>query len=649
MNPAFARKFLLFATFLAVCLGGSQAFPQNAPESAPPSVLMAENIVEYLTGTIGWYRGTAIEQQIADEPGDIPYLNENRRISGTIVQLAFDFARQAERSKSVQPKAGKAQEQASGPSQGQRLAQAAARADQQVEQAQREFESLRQKMAAVPGKNRPALETLIAEAQSELAYRQARRDALREILQFSAGTTTEGADLRTQIEELARSVPATLGGVEEATREQGKTEQPAVGTPSSGVRQQTLGIWGLVADLFRLYRKEQTLDQQIQSTDQLLLAARALRAPMTAALRGLIQSGDQVADQELSGDVATVAEQKRQLDALTARFKETSSELLPLRKQGILLRQYKTTLTNWRNTVNSQYNDVLRSFLIRLGLLVLIIAVVFALGAAWRRAIFHYVQETRRRYQFLLFRRIVIWIVVAAIIAFSFVTELSSVATFVGLLTAGVAVAMQNVILSVAGYFFLIGKYGIRVGDRVQIGGVTGEVLDIGIVRFHLLELGSGESDAQPSGRVVAFSNSIVFQPTSGVFKQIPGTSFAWHEISVTFSPEGNYRAIQERITAAVDAALKEYREEMERQIRQMERTLDSISTIELKPMIRLHVSASGIEVTARYPVGPQNAAEIDDRVMREVYAAIDQEPKLKLAESGGPTLQTETSAGNPA
>ena len=299
--------------------------------------------------------------------------------------------------------------------------------------------------------------------------------------------------------------------------------------------------------------------------------------------------------------------------------------------------------------MNSQYNDVLRSFLIRLGLLVLIIAVVFALGAAWRRAIFHYVQETRRRYQFLLFRRIVIWVVVAAIIAFSFVTELGSVATFVGLLTAGVAVAMQNVILSVAGYFFLIGKYGIRVGDRVQIGGVTGEVLDIGIVRFHLLELGSGGTDAQPSGRVVAFSNSIVFQPTSGVFKQIPGTSFAWHEISLAFSPEGNYRAIQERITAAVDAALKEYREEMELQIRQMERTLDSISTIELKPMIRLHVSASGIEVTARYPVGPQNAAEIDDRVMREVYAAIDQEPRLKLAESGGPTLRTETSAGNPA
>jgi hypothetical protein len=647
MNPSFTRRFLLCSTLLVICLGGTQAFPQNQPETAPQVVLKAENIVEYLTETIGWYRGTAVEQQIADAPGDIPYLNENRRISGMIVRLAFDFARQQERGKSLQPKAD--QGQAGAPSQSQRLTQAAARADQQVDQSQKELQSLREKLAAAPTKDRPALEPLIAAAQSELAYRQARRDALREILQFSAGTTTEGADLRTQIEELARSVPAALGSAEETSPEQGKTEHTAVSPPPSSTRQQTLGIWGLVADLFQLSRKEHTLDQQIQSTDQLLLKARELRGPLTATLRTLIQGGDQLADQESSDDPAAVAEQKRQLDVLTVRFKETSSGLLPLRKQGILLRQYKTTLNNWRSSVRSQYGDVMKSFLIRLGLLVAIIAIVFALGAAWRRAIFHYVQETRRRYQFLLFRKIVIWIVVGAIIAFSFVTELGSVATFVGLLTAGVAVAMQNVILSVAGYFFLIGKYGLRVGDRVQVADVTGEVLDIGIVRFHLLELGSGGTDAQPSGRVVAFSNSIVFQPTEGVFKQIPGTSFVWHEISLAFSPEGNYRMIQERITAAVDIALKDYREEMELQMRQMERTLDSISSIELKPRTSLHMTASGIEVTVHFPVGLQNAAEIDDRVMHEIYAAIDQEPKLKLAESGMPTLRTDITTRNPA
>ncbi|MBP1748849.1 MAG: MscS family mechanosensitive ion channel [Deltaproteobacteria bacterium] len=640
MDLAFNRRLCVLAIFLAVYLGSSQALPQNPPESVPK----AANIVEYLMETISWYRGGTVEQQIADEPSDVTFLDENRRISSEIVRLPFDFARLMARNKSMEPKGDQTQEPTSVPSQNQRLIQAAAKADKQVEQSQNELQALRQKMATAPKRGRPALGSLIEETRSELAFRQARRDALHQILQFSAGTKAGGTDLRTQIEELARSVPAALSGTDETSPEKHATGQTSARVLSSGSRQRASGIWGLVADLFRLSRKGSTLGQRIQSTEHLMLVAKQLREPLVVNLRNLTRSGDQLADQLPPGDPAAVARQKSQLDALTAQFKEASSGLLPLRKQGILLNLYKTSLTNWRDAVRREYRDVLRSFLIRLGSLVLIIAAVFAMGAAWRRAILRYVQETRRRYQFLLFRKVVIWVAVGAIIAFTFVTELGSVATFAGLLTAGLAVALQNVILSVAGYFFLIGKYGIRVGDRVQIAGVTGEVVDIGMVRFHLLELGSGGEDAQPSGRVVAFSNSIVFQPASTVFRQIPGTSFVWHEISLTFSPEGNYRMIQERITTAVDTALKDHRDELERQTRHMEQTLNSISSIELRPRTLLHMTASGIEVTVRFPVGLQNAADIDDHVMREIYAAIDREPKLQLIGSGTATLRTDIS-----
>jgi len=391
------------------------------------------------------------------------------------------------------------------------------------------------------------------------------------------------------------------------------------------------------------------LDQQVQSTDQLMQAAKQFRGPLVANLKSLIQSGDQLINQVPPDDPVVLAQHKKLLDAFTTQFKQGSAGLLPLSKQGILLDLYKKTLTNWRNTVRNEYRDEMKSFLVRLGILVLIIAIVFVAGEAWRRAIFRYVQETRRRYQLLLLRKIMIWIAVVAIIAFTFATELGSLATFAGLLTAGVAVALQNVILSVAGYFLLIGKYGIRVGDRVQIAGVTGEVVDVGLVRFHLLELSSGGTDAQPSGRVVAFSNSIVFQPTPGVFKQIPGTSFVWHEISLTVSPESNYRMVQERITTAVDVALKDHHEGMDRQMRHMEQTLNSISAIELKPKTRLRFTASGIEVTVRFPVELQKAAEIDDCVMRELHAAIEQEPKVKLVGSGTPTLRTDITTSAPA
>src|SRR6202035_5576469 len=128
----------------------------------------------------------------------------------------------------------------------------------------------------------------------------------------------------------------------------------------------------------------------------------------------------------------------------------------------------------------------------------------------WRRAVLRYVQDTRRRYQFLLLRKIALWCLGVVIIGFAFASELGSVVTFAGLITAGLAVAMQSVLVSIVGYFFLIGKYGIRVGERIQIGAVVGEVIDLGLVRMHLMELNS-QGPLGPPGRVVAFANLIVF------------------------------------------------------------------------------------------------------------------------------------------
>ena len=125
---------------------------------------------------------------------------------------------------------------------------------------------------------------------------------------------------------------------------------------------------------------------------------------------------------------------------------------------------------------------------------------MFAGGEGWRRAVLGYAHEPRRRYQLLLLRKIALWTLVVVIIGFTFVTELSSFATFAGLMTAGVAVAMQSVLVSIVGYFFLIGKYGIRVGDRVQIGNVTGEVIDLGLVRMHLMELSRKGRSGRPAG-----------------------------------------------------------------------------------------------------------------------------------------------------
>ena len=93
----------------------------------------------------------------------------------------------------------------------------------------------------------------------------------------------------------------------------------------------------------------------------------------------------------------------------------------------------------------------------------------------------------------------------------------------------------------------------------------------------------------------------------------------------------------------AVEAAFSDYREEMERQRRQMERTLATASVSTLWPRSRLHLTPSGLQVIIRYPVDLEHGEEIDNRVTRELLKALDREPTLKAAGSGTPTVKLRT------
>src|SRR5258708_35229704 len=163
------------------------------------------------------------------------------------------------------------------------------------------------------------------------------------------------------------------------------------------------------------------------------------------------------------------------------------------------------------------------------------------------------------------------WTMVIGVVGLSFVTEISTFATFAGLSASGLAVAMQSVLVSIVGYFFLIGKYGIRVGDRVQIGDVTGEVIDLGLVRVRRMELG-GHGSLGPTGRVVGFANSIVFQVSSGLFKQIHGVNFVWRDITLSLPAGVDYAATKKKLAAAVTDVLKDDREEILRQTKEIQK-----------------------------------------------------------------------------
>lgn len=644
MVPATIQKLfkalLVAVPMLAIAV--VLAFAQAGPTASD-----ATGVIPFLNQTIVWSRQLSTQQQLVSEPSDALFLNDNRQLTDQVVKLSFDFARARAQALATQASAAHSG-QAQAPSQYQRLSDSVAKADQKVKDSQQEIAQLRQQLATAKPAKRHSLQASIDEVESEEELFQARRDTLRNMLQFATGTAAGGSgSLLSQVEELARTIPAASEETDTATAQAKTATSSTTAATATRERKETpTGILSLATDLFTLRSKLNALDENLRHTDQLAQTSKDLRAPLLAQVKELTQKDDELVAQPDSQDPAVLAQQSKDLDALTAQFKQLSASLLPLGKQSILLDVYKRSVSNWRSTVRSEYDTEWKGLLLRLLGLAVILGVVLGISAVWRRATFKYIMDARRRYQFLLIRRIVLWFLIAIIIATAFASELGAITTFAGLLTAGIAVALQNVILSVAGYFFLIGKYGVRAGDRVQIAGVTGEVVEVGLVRLQVMEM-SGGLAPRPTGRVVAFSNAVVFQASSGMFKQIPGTNFLWHEITLTLDNKADYRQVEKRMLDTINKAFAEYQDRIEAQRLNVERSLNS-TLRSFKPESRLHLTQTTLEVVVRYPVELGNAAEIDDRITRELVDAIEHDPKLRLQISAGPSIKVEEQPAEP-
>jgi hypothetical protein len=451
-------------------------------------------------------------------------------------------------------------------------------------------------------------------------------DTMGEFVNQRDPKSADAEALKAHIDAIAASIPVSAGASAPQTGATSAATSPVVAPAplNTGVAKPNArdGIWDMAKTVFDLRSKINAIEV-IDGRSKALadLFHKYSEAPR-ARLQTYAAASDALAAAADSANGVALQNLRSQFDTLAWVFKQTSSILLPLSKEAVLLQQYRHNLASWRDTTTRQYYEAWRVLAVRLGILIGLLAAVFVLAEVWRRAVLRYVHEPRRRYQFLLVRTILMWAVIVAIVGLSFVTEISSFATFAGLITAGVAVAMQSVLVSVVGYFFLIGKYGVRVGDRVQIGNVVGEVMDLGLVRMHLMEF-HAEGPLGPTGRVVAFPNLIVFQAAGGLFKQLPGVNLSWHEITLALPAVSDYAALKLRLLEAVRAVTAEYRGEIERQSREMQQMSLSGGSGDVEAQVQMHIVDGHMQALIRYPVHSQHAADIDERVSQAVLAVL--------------------------
>jgi small-conductance mechanosensitive channel len=632
----------------------SQANAANGAGAAKSQTASPEvdrrSIISYLGEVIGWYRHREVEETLAREPAETLFLADDRQMASDILKLAFESARaeaallkvtanETQPTRDMAGQAGTPQLAGGDPLSGlSDLLTRRSRAQAEVDLSQAEVKDLETRLAGATKRTRDSIRRQLVNARGGLDLAQSRVDSLAAIIEFETGSTASGKEstgLEAQIDELERSVPETA--------QQSKVQAPAASMAAAPSAAPS-GILGQAGNLTALIRKERTLGDVIDATNALDATAGRLRTPALEALRSIDQQGLKLAAQAASNDITAVKQNKAEFQKLSEQHKLFSAVLLPLAKQMVLLNLYAANLERWRGLVNQQFNIELRNLILRLSGLLVLLAVIFTGAVVWRKLTFRYVQDVHRRHQLLQLRRLVVGVIAGLVLIFDFANELGTLGTVMGFAAAGIALALQNVILSLAGYFYVSGRFGIRVGERVQISGINGDVLEIGLFKMTLMEYAGDHASSQPTGRVVVFPNSVVFQPNANFFKQAPGSSFTWNELRFTLAPECDYRLAEKRLVEVVNQVFARYRDQVQREYHNMERDLN-VRLDMPRPQSRLQLGDAGIELVIRYPVQLYGAVQTADEVARRLVDAIKREPGLKLAASGTPSIQPDTAA----
>ena len=619
------RRSAVFSLFTLFGLLLFAQQPAPAPEQNP---ITANQVIIHLTRVIAWYQHLSALDDGSALTENLLLRNNAREFSKHALQSSFAFARAQNAALSTST-APPVEESSTAPA---NMQQSMMKASTRVERLQQRLQGLETRIEQAPAAQREALNDERTALTADLALAKQMETAVKTITSFGSPKNAANHGLLDIINSLESLNP--VGNSANDDKDKALLANPAA---ASVYHPESDGIAVLASKAMSFSKTRSQIEAVRDETNKVADAVDELRAPLRKSVRAIIAESDGISNSEDSSIQASQwVETSKQIADLSVRFKQLSTVIIPLGETALSLQSARASLDEWQKQVDGEYSSTIRYLMIRLGVLLGGALLILLASAVWQRAIDHYVTDPRRRRQLLLVKRVMVGLALALLLTFGFFSSLASIATLLGFVTAGLALALQNVILSAVAYFFLIGRYGLRVGDRVTVQGVTGEVVEVGFIRLFLMEMVGSGTDLHPTGRLAVFANSVIFQP-SALMKQAPGLDYAWHAITVTIENPSDYQQVRARLTQAVSSVYEDYRAAIEQQQKAFERATQ-IPTTPPAPNSHAQFTDHGLEITIRYPVSlSEQPGHIDERMVDRLIAEADTEPKLIFATNGSP------------
>jgi small-conductance mechanosensitive channel len=274
----------------------------------------------------------------------------------------------------------------------------------------------------------------------------------------------------------------------------------------------------------------------------------------------------------------------------------------------------------------------------------IISAIVVLLLLFGRRAIMgfilRHVETQDVRYRWSKSTAYVAFVVGVLVLVQVWFTAIQSLGTFLGLLSAGLAIALKDLVADLAGWFFILWRRPFELGDRIEVAGLKGDVVDRTIFQITIMEVGNWIDADQSTGRLIHIPNSVIF--TQPLANYIAGFPYLWNEIKVGVTFESDWR----KAKAILEDIAKDFTVDIKppaARRRDDDRFL--IRYRKLTPIVYTTVSDSGVLLTLRYICGPRERRGTGSALWERILLRFATEPDIDFA----PTQRTIVVEGRAA
>ncbi len=204
-----------------------------------------------------------------------------------------------------------------------------------------------------------------------------------------------------------------------------------------------------------------------------------------------------------------------------------------------------------------------------------------------------------------------------------------NISLVLGITSAGVALALQEAVLCVAGWLFILIKKPFDLGDRIEINGIKGDVIDIRTFQTTLLEVGNWVQGEQSTGRIVHIPNSYVFK--HHCYNYTRGFEFIWNELSVIVTFDSDWNKAKEILLELGNRWAQDRESIVAEKVRRMADNY-MIHFNKFTPIVYTSIVDSGVKLTLRYMIETKQRRSTSSKIFEEFLSRIETEPKINLA-----------------